>query len=107
MVFNKYNGLNEEVVRLFALQILSSLNFLHKENIIHCDIKPENIVMKKWGKSGAKLVDFGTSCFEGKQIYEYLQSRYYRAPEVMFKTRYSFPIDMWSFGCLIAELKIG
>jgi len=63
--------------------------------------------MKKWGKSGVKLVDFGSSCFEGKQIYEYLQSRYYRAPEVMLKTRYSFPIDMWSFGCLIAELKIG
>jgi dual specificity tyrosine-phosphorylation-regulated kinase 2/3/4 len=36
--------------------------------------------MKNWGKSGIKLIDFGTSCFEGKQMYSYLQSRYYRAP---------------------------
>ena len=63
--------------------------------------------MRNWGKSGVKLIDFGTSCFEGKQVYEYLQSRYYRAPEVIFKSTYSFPIDMWSFGCLIAELKLG
>lgn len=63
--------------------------------------------MKTWGKSGIKLVDFGTSCYQGNQIYQYLQSRYYRAPEIIFKKRYSYPIDIWSFGCLIAELKIG
>lgn len=102
LVANHYNGLSEELVRIFAVQILNSLTFLQKEKVIHCDIKPENIVMKTWGKSGIKLVDFGTSCLEGKQIYEYLQSRYYRAPEIIFKKRYSFPIDIWSFGCLIA-----
>jgi dual specificity tyrosine-phosphorylation-regulated kinase 2/3/4 len=77
---NNYNGLGEDVIRIFAVQILNSLNFLQRENIIHCDLKPENIVMKTWAKSGVKLVDFGTSCFDGKQVYEYLQSRYYRAP---------------------------
>jgi serine/threonine protein kinase len=54
-----------------------------------------------------KLVDFGTSCFEGKQIYQYLQSRYYRAPEIILRQPYSFPIDMWSVGCLLAELRTG
>lgn len=89
------------------MQLLNSLSFLKQEKIIHCDIKPENIVMKKWGKSGLKLIDFGTSCMEGKQIYEYLQSRFYRSPEIIFRSPYSFPIDMWSLGCILAELKLG
>jgi len=58
--------------------------------------------MRKWGKSGIKIIDFGTSCFEGKQIYEYLQSRYYRAPEIMLGYSYSTQIDMWSLGCILA-----
>ena len=80
LVANNYRGLRDDIVRIFAVQILNSLSFLLKEGVIHCDIKPENIVMKNWGKSGVKLIDFGTSCFQGKQVYEYLQSRYYRAP---------------------------
>ena len=80
LVANSYHGLRDEIVRILAVQILNSLSFLLKEGVIHCDIKPENIVMKNWGKSGVKLIDFGTSCFQGKQVYEYLQSRYYRAP---------------------------
>lgn len=70
-------------------------------------MKPENIVMKKWGKTGIKLIDFGTSSFEGKQIYEYLQSRFYRSPEIIMGVPYSFPIDMWSFACILVELKLG
>jgi len=107
LVANGYCGLKEDEVRIFAFQILNSLNFIHKEGVIHCDIKPENIVMRNWGKTGVKLIDFGTSCFQGKQVYDYLQSRYYRAPEVIFKNIYSHPIDMWSFACVIAELKLG
>jgi dual specificity tyrosine-phosphorylation-regulated kinase 2/3/4 len=66
---NNYNGLGDDIIRIFAVQILNSLQFLEKERVIHCDLKPENIVMKTWGKSGIKLVDFGTSCLEGKQLY--------------------------------------
>jgi serine/threonine protein kinase len=95
------------VIRIFAVQILNSLAFLQQERIIHCDIKPENIVMRSWGKSRVKLIDFGSSCFSGQQMFEYLQSRYYRAPEIMLRKPYSYEIDMWSFGCLLIELKIG
>jgi dual specificity tyrosine-phosphorylation-regulated kinase 2/3/4 len=70
-------------------------------------MKPENIVIQKEGKIGVKIIDFGTSCFEGKQLYEYLQSRYYRAPEIILGTGYSFAIDMWSLGCILAELRLG
>ena len=42
---------------------------MRKEKIIHCDLKPENIVMQKEGKMGIKIIDFGTGCFEGKQLY--------------------------------------
>ncbi|KAL3308456.1 hypothetical protein Ciccas_013013 [Cichlidogyrus casuarinus] len=51
-----------------------------------------------------KLIDFGSSCQMNQQIYPYIQSRFYRAPEVILRAGYEFGIDMWSFGCLIAEL---
>lgn len=62
---NEFNGLTESFVRVFTVQILNSLNFLQKLNIIHCDVKPENFVLRTWGKSGIKLIDFGTSCYQG------------------------------------------
>jgi serine/threonine protein kinase len=63
--------------------------------------------MRSWGKSRVKLIDFGSSCFQGQQVFEYLQSRYYRAPEVMLRRPYSYEIDMWSFACLLLELRLG
>lgn len=63
--------------------------------------------MQKWGKSGLKLADFGTSCFDGQQLYTYLQSRYYRSPEIILRRPYSYPIDMWSLACVLYELKTG
>ena len=50
------------------------------------------------GRSGIKVIDFGSSCYEHQQLYTYIQSRFYRAPEVILGARYGLPIDMWSFG---------
>lgn len=50
------------------------------------------------------MIDFGSSCFVEEQLYTYIQSRFYRAPEIIFGIRYSNAIDMWSFGCILAEL---
>lgn len=63
--------------------------------------------MKEPNKSGIRVIDFGSSCFEGKTIYTYIQSRYYRAPEVILGIGYNRKIDIWSFGCIIAELHLG
>jgi len=81
--------------------------FLERARIIHCDLKPENILLKQANKSGIKIVDFGSSCFEDEIIYTYIQSRFYRAPEIILGLRYTIAIDMWSFGCIMAELYMG
>lgn len=74
---------------------------------MHCDLKPENILLKHENKSGIKVIDFGSSCFVGQRIYTYIQSRFYRAPEVILGIPYTSAIDMWSFGCIISELYAG
>lgn len=75
--------------------------------IIHCDLKPENILLKEPNKSGIKIIDFGSSTFMDERVYTYIQSRFYRAPEIMLGIPYNCSIDMWSFGCIMAELYIG
>lgn len=74
---------------------------------MHCDLKPENILLKQPNKSGIKVIDYGSSCFTNSRIYTYIQSRFYRAPEIILGIPYTMAIDMWSFGCIIAELYTG
>jgi dual specificity tyrosine-phosphorylation-regulated kinase 2/3/4 len=75
--------------------------------LVHCDLKPENILLKQKNKSGIKIIDYGSSCFVGQRIYTYIQSRFYRAPEIILGIPYTMAIDMWSFGAIIAELYTG
>jgi serine/threonine protein kinase len=63
-------------------QMFTSLRFLQSLRIIHCDLKPENILLKQSNKSGIKIIDFGSSCMENETVYTYIQSRFYRSPEV-------------------------
>ncbi|EHB11034.1 Dual specificity tyrosine-phosphorylation-regulated kinase 3 [Heterocephalus glaber] len=104
---NKFQGFSVQLVRKFAQSILQSLDALHKNKIIHCDLKPENILLQQHGRSATKVIDFGSSCFEYQKLYTYIQSRFYRAPEIILGCRYSTPIDIWSFGCILAELLTG
>ncbi|XP_061085693.1 dual specificity tyrosine-phosphorylation-regulated kinase 2 [Conger conger] len=104
---NKFQGFSLPLVRKFAHSILQCLESLHKNRIIHCDLKPENILLKQQGRSGIKVIDFGSSCYEHQRVYTYIQSRFYRAPEVILGARYGMPIDMWSLGCILAELLTG
>ncbi|MEQ2199879.1 Dual specificity tyrosine-phosphorylation-regulated kinase 2 [Xenoophorus captivus] len=104
---NKFQGFSLPLVRKFAHSILQCLDALYKNRIIHCDLKPENILLKQQGRSGIKVIDFGSSCYEHQRVYTYIQSRFYRAPEVILGSRYGMPIDMWSLGCILAELLTG
>jgi len=104
---NKFLGFTVKLVRNFAHSILIALNLLYKKKIIHGDLKPENILLKQPGKSGIKVIDFGSSVYEGSKLYTYVQSRFYRAPEVILGNKYDCSIDMWSLGCILAELLMG
>lgn len=104
---NKFQGFSLALVRKFAHSILLCLDMLYRNRIIHCDLKPENILLKQPGRSGIKVIDFGSSCYEHQRVYTYIQSRFYRAPEVIMGGKYGMPIDMWSFGCILAELLTG
>lgn len=104
---NKFQGFSLALVRKFAHSILMCLDMLYRNRIIHCDLKPENILLKQPGRSGIKVIDFGSSCYEHQRVYTYIQSRFYRAPEVILGGKYGMPIDIWSFGCILAELLTG
>jgi dual specificity tyrosine-phosphorylation-regulated kinase 2/3/4 len=63
--------------------------------------------LKQPNKSGIKVIDYGSACMWNERIYTYIQSRFYRAPEVILGIPFTAAIDMWSFGCILAELYTG
>ena len=91
---------------LIILSNASSRTFQDLD-IVHCDLKPENVMLRQPNRSIIKVIDFGSSCMTDERIYTYIQSRFYRAPEVIMGLPYGTPIDMWSFGCILAELFTG
>jgi dual specificity tyrosine-phosphorylation-regulated kinase 2/3/4 len=104
---NNFEGFSMDMVRKYATQILQGLKYMRNLSIIHCDLKPENILMTDKGNQPLKIIDFGSSCFENERVYTYIQSRFYRAPEIILGIPYTNSIDMWSFACIIVELYIG
>ncbi|KAG5469106.1 hypothetical protein LSCM4_02503 [Leishmania orientalis] len=95
------------LVRSIAARMLVALTFLARENIIHCDLKPENILLRDKDPSVVKVVDLGSASFDVKNAYMYIQSRFYRAPEVITEQKYGKAIDWWSLGCILCELANG
>lgn len=104
---NAFRGFSLKMIRRFTKQMLSSLNLLKQHKVIHCDLKPENILVRHPLHTEIKVIDFGSSCFENEKVYTYIQSRFYRSPEVILGMSYGMPIDMWSLGCILAELYTG
>ena len=101
----------EQNLKLITRQMLEALDFVHSQGVIHADIKAENILLKKPTQINVApdcvLVDFGSAKFEEEECKEtYVQSRPYRAPEVILGCSFGPKIDIWSLGCLIAELRL-
>lgn len=97
------------LVKLYMYQLFRSLNYIHSMDICHRDIKPQNLLLNP--ETGVlKLCDFGSakSLVGGEPNVAYICSRYYRAPELIFgATDYTTKIDIWSAGCVMAELILG
>ena len=104
---NNYQGLHQSLIKKHCSQILQALRLMDRYKVIHCDLKPENILVKPCDSQTIKVIDFGSACFCDKRLYTYIQSRFYRAPEIILGLPYSTAIDMWSLGCILVELFTG
>lgn len=104
-----FRGITLSSLRSIARQIIGALDFLSSTsvNIIHCDLKPENILLVQPKQTKIKVIDFGSSCHSNSKLYQYIQSRFYRSPEILLGLSYTQAIDMWSLGCILAELYTG
>ncbi|TKY87949.1 hypothetical protein EX895_003045 [Sporisorium graminicola] len=99
-------GLGPEIVRKFTYQLIRGLYYCHAHRILHRDLKPQNLLIDKEGN--LKLADFGLARAFGIPLRTYTHevvTLWYRAPEVLLGSRhYSTAIDMWSVGCIFAEM---
>lgn len=98
-------GLNLKAVRAYAGQMFLALSLFRKCNIIHADLKPDNVLVNE-ARSTLKICDLGSAAdyAQGDSITPYLVSRFYRAPEIILGIKYDYAIDMWSIGCTLFEL---
>ena len=100
-------GINLRAVRAYAHQMFLALSLLRKCNILHADLKPDNILVTE-SRSSLKVCDLGSASDASEnEITPYLVSRFYRAPEIILGLPYDFAIDVWSVGCTLFELYTG
>uniref|UniRef100_A0A674PLL4 non-specific serine/threonine protein kinase n=1 Tax=Takifugu rubripes TaxID=31033 RepID=A0A674PLL4_TAKRU len=107
---NKFSPLPLKVIRPVLQQVATALKKLRSMGLIHADLKPENIMLVDPVRQPyrVKVIDFGSASHVSKAVCStYLQSRYYRAPEIILGLPFCEAIDMWSLGCVIAELFLG
>jgi len=120
---NKYTPFATPHMKQFSWQIIHAVKFMHDCKIIFTDLKPENIVFVKDRTvkraiaqsltveiptdTRLKVIDFGSALFEARWHNHLVQTRHYRAPEVVLGMKWSFPIDIWSIGCIMLEFIYG
>uniref|UniRef100_A0A0N4Z7U6 non-specific serine/threonine protein kinase n=1 Tax=Parastrongyloides trichosuri TaxID=131310 RepID=A0A0N4Z7U6_PARTI len=106
----KFNPTQLYNIRPIVQQVLTALAKLKQLGLIHADLKPENIMLVDPTNQPfrVKVIDFGSASYRTKAVTNtYLQSRYYRAPEIILGLAFKEAIDMWSLGCVMAELFLG
>ncbi|XP_039519195.1 homeodomain-interacting protein kinase 1 isoform X4 [Pimephales promelas] len=107
---SKFSPLPLRHIRPILQQVATALMKLKSLGLIHADLKPENIMLVDPIRQPyrVKVIDFGSASHVSKAVCStYLQSRYYRAPEIILGLPFCEAIDMWSLGCVIAELFLG
>jgi len=91
-------------------QVLLAVKYMHEHHVIHCDLKPDNLVYTSHSHTSLKLIDFGMARFwnaRERQVFSQTAGTpYYAAPEVV-KRHYSIACDMWSIGVIIYIMLIG
>lgn len=97
-------GFDHTFIADVVRQIFLALSHLKTHKIVHADLKPENIMLENSQSNSIKIIDFGSACFHNSKTHHYIQSRYYRAPEIILGRGYTTQIDVWSLGCIIFEL---
>ncbi|CAH8267603.1 unnamed protein product [Arabidopsis lyrata] len=118
LIENNIGGLSEKDVKMFARYILNGLNYIHRENIIHCDIKPENILLSpvenRIRPNGyvTKIGDFGLALEKGSSEYEKAPGHTrgttrYMSPELIRHGIVDYAVDIWAYGCTVLEMFTG
>eukprot|EP01023_Acetabularia_acetabulum_P038460 TRINITY_DN3686_c1_g3_i1.p1 TRINITY_DN3686_c1_g3~~TRINITY_DN3686_c1_g3_i1.p1 ORF type:complete len:601 (-),score=73.69 TRINITY_DN3686_c1_g3_i1:368-2170(-) len=122
---NGYRGFPLRLVRSVVKQVLEAVAYMHELTLIHTDLKPENILLinddyvkeereddSRIGKrvpvlDQVKVIDFGSAHFDDDYHSTVVQTRHYRAPEVILGLGWTYPCDIWSVGCILYELIVG
>ncbi|XP_062513596.1 serine/threonine-protein kinase MAK-like isoform X2 [Corticium candelabrum] len=102
------NGIEISLVRSYTYQLIAAIHWCHKNDVIHRDVKPENLLISS--DNVVKLCDFGfaRSIMSSSAPYtDYVATRWYRAPELLLGGSYGPAIDIWSIGCIMGELTDG
>lgn len=106
---NERGGYPETDVRAIMFQVLTGLNYVHRQGFFHRDMKPDNLLWKDDDMSVLKIADFGLAReIRSRPPYtEYVATRWYRAPEIILRTEnYNSPVDIWACGVIMSELFI-
>ncbi|VDL92327.1 unnamed protein product [Schistocephalus solidus] len=105
----KVQKLSADHICYFLYQILRGLKYIHSANVLHRDLKPSNILLNRM--CDLRICDFGLAriadpeCDQAGLLTEYVATRWYRAPEIMLTSKiYTKAIDLWSVGCILAEM---
>jgi len=120
---NRYRGFQLEGVRDIIFQVMHAVGFCHNVGLTHTDLKLENVLFVDDGYTkvkigewddyrvpnyyAVKLIDFGNATYETDYHSRIINTRQYRAPEVVLGTGWNHQSDIWSIGCIIAELWTG
>jgi len=104
---NRHFGRDHQLVKLYLYQMLQGIAYCHSHCILHRDLKPQNLLIDKQ-HNYLKLADFGLARAFGIPVRAYTHevvTLWYRAPEILLGAKtYSTPVDVWSIGCIFAEM---